>query len=230
MLMKNKNYLILIIASSILFQTSGLAIKRDTPKIEAHFSPQDNINVKLIQAINSAQKSIYAAVYMITDKTIADALIKAKVERNVDVQIITDKISVTGPGWGGMWGKADSLALGGVPTFVYTPGKETYSAFFKSNAIMHNKFALFDKTIWTGSFNWTRSASSRNKENVIIIYNDQRMYETYLAQFEKLKTECVVCTSLPQKSARMYEYSAHLINKIARSINLFNRTLKNLRV
>lgn len=227
--MKNKYYLLLIITSLIGFQAAGYATKRDTPKIEAHFSPHDNINAKLIQAINNAKKTIYAAVYMITDKTVADALIKAKIERKVDVQIITDKISVKGLGWGGTWGKADSLAQGGVPTFIYTPGEATYSAYFKSNAIMHNKFALFDKTIWTGSFNWTRSASSRNKENVIIVYNDQPMYETYLAQFEKLKTECVPCNSLQKKSIHLYKYSAYLMNKIARSIKQFNRTLKELR-
>ncbi len=226
--MKNKKYLVILITSILSFQVNGHAARQETQTIEAHFSPQDNINGKLIQTIKNTKETIYIAVYMITDKTLADELIKAK-ERGVDVQVITDKISVTGPGWGGMWGKADTLAQAGIPTFVYNPSKATYNAFFKSNAIMHNKFAIFDKTIWTGSFNWTRSASSRNKENVIIIYENQRIYETYLAQFEALKNECLPCNKLPQKSVRLYEYSTHLMNKIARAIKLFNRTLKDLR-
>ena len=34
---------------------------------------------------------------------------------------------------------------------------------------MHHKFALFDgRRLMTGSFNWTRSASEQNEENLIV--------------------------------------------------------------
>ena len=53
---------------------------------------------------------------------------------------------------------------------------------------MHNKFAIFDdKTVFTGSFNWTVSANARNQENVIVMEDADvcKIYETY---FEKLFT------------------------------------------
>ena len=172
--------------------------------------------------INATQKKLYAAVYMFTDKTILEALIKAKKERGVDVQIITDKIS-----YGGLFGKAEELVKAGVATFVYNPSQATYNAFLHSNAIMHNKFALFDKTIWTGSFNWTRSASSRNKENVIVIYNNQVVHDTYLKQFESLKEECISFKSLPARSAKLYDYSIQLLQKIQRSTKTLETILNN---
>jgi mitochondrial cardiolipin hydrolase len=150
---------------------------------EIYFSPEDHIGSKLIKLINSAQKKIYAAVYMITDKTIAQALIKAK-NRGIDVQIITDKISKES-----IYGKAFFLKNGGICVRVFNPPESTYNSFFNNSSIMHNKFALIDGTLWTGSFNWTQSASQRNQENVILT-DEKDMYNKYEKQFEKLKKQC----------------------------------------
>ena len=173
-------------------------------KIEVYFSPQDKIHSKLIQAIDATQKKIYAAVYMITDKTIVTALVKAKQERGVDVQIITDAISL-----GSSYGKAESLAQQGITVFMYKPSVSLYNPFFKTNAIMHHKFALFDTMIWTGSFNWTRSADTRNKENVVAIYDDLATYNHYLQHFEVLKKECTNCAT-SYKKALHYKNSLSL--------------------
>jgi len=115
------------------------------------FSPQDNINSELISTINGAQKTIYAAVYMLTDKKIAQALINAK-ERGVTVEIIVDPISATGS-----HGKGTFLAEHGIPVFVFVPEtKNIPEAERDPNswdhpAIMHDKFAIIDDEItWTG--------------------------------------------------------------------------------
>ncbi len=51
---------------------------------------------------------------------------------------------------------------------------------------MHHKFALFDgRLLLNGSFNWTRSASTSNEENLLVIDNAQ-LVGSYLAEFEEL--------------------------------------------
>jgi phosphatidylserine/phosphatidylglycerophosphate/cardiolipin synthase-like enzyme len=54
---------------------------------------------------------------------------------------------------------------------------------------MHNKFAILDDCLWTGSFNWTRSANTKNQENVVIIY-DVEVCEKFEKQFLILQKRC----------------------------------------
>lgn len=53
-----------------------------------------------------------------------------------------------------------------------------------SVSIAHNKFLILDnKTVETGSFNYTVSANRYNAENVLII-NDPVLAQTYLSNFK----------------------------------------------
>lgn len=152
----------------------------------ALFSPEDRTTQTLLEMISNARKSIHAAVYFLTDKVIAQALIDAKKSRNIDVKIILDPIS-TDP----KYGKADLLAGGNIDTFVFNPKIKPAKTILNSpdrwgfnGPIMHNKFAIFDHaTVWTGSFNWTVSANVANCENVIITNNREicKKYEQYFA-------------------------------------------------
>ena len=145
------------------------------------FSPDDKPTKHLIEKINNAKTRIHAAVYMLTDKSIAMALIEAKNKRNVDVQIITDFSSVNSE-----YGKIIFLKKNNVKTFVYKiPNRSRYTP------LMHHKFAIIDNLLWTGSFNWTISANRQNQENVI--YTDEAaVLEKYVKHFEILKSRCVI--------------------------------------
>lgn len=159
------------------------------------FSPDDKPTKHLIQHINAAQTRIYAAVYMLTDKRIAQALIDAK-NRGVDVQIVTDQATSESP-----YGKAGLLKENNVETNVFFTVSPHFNNF---NPLMHHKFAIIDNHVWTGSFNWTVSANSKNQENVI--YTDEKeVCDKYLAQFEKLKQRCLV---LAEKKKRLQEQAA----------------------
>jgi phosphatidylserine/phosphatidylglycerophosphate/cardiolipin synthase-like enzyme len=53
-------------------------------------------------------------------------------------------------------------------------------------AHMHHKYAVFDgRTLMNGSFNWTRSASEQNEENLIVT-NDAVLVTAFAARFEIL--------------------------------------------
>jgi len=51
---------------------------------------------------------------------------------------------------------------------------------------MHHKFALFDeRVLLNGSFNWTRSASDFNEENLLVT-DQASLVADYRREFDKL--------------------------------------------
>ncbi len=60
-----------------------------------------------------------------------------------------------------------------------------------SPSFMHHKFAIFDdRRLVNGSFNWTRSASKYNSENIVVSY-EKGLIIQFRNMFEKLWLECV---------------------------------------
>lgn len=169
-----------------IFLYTFLFLVRSFAVSEVFFAPDDKPGDKLIKRIDAAKNEIKAAVYMLTDSRIVKALINAN-NRGVSVQVITDKISSVGE-----FGKVSMLAENGVPVWIFeapNTGPKN-KKFYNADSIMHNKFAVIDNFLWTGSFNWTRSANNKNQENVILT-NDTGIVESYKNHFEVLKTRCI---------------------------------------
>ncbi|KAI8978508.1 hypothetical protein BDB01DRAFT_844180 [Pilobolus umbonatus] len=126
-----------------------------------------------LSVINSAKKTIDICVFAFTDDDIADALIAAK-ERNVSIKIITDNQQAAGKG-------ADVKRL-----------QELHNIPFKTDnttGYMHNKFAIIDSaTLINGSFNWSKGARFKNRENVLIT-NIPFCIQEFQAQFDALWEE-----------------------------------------
>ncbi len=147
---------------------------------QAFFTPQDDLTAIFIRMIDAEKKSIHGAIYMFTDKKIAQALINAK-KRGVDVQIILDQISMVS------CGKGKLLQENGVIVYVHrTEGFNPYTM-----ALMHHKFFIFgsnkdDKPwLWTGSWNCTLRATGHNDENILIL-DDELIIQQYQACFDRL--------------------------------------------
>lgn len=181
-----------VIFISISITTSYLACQT-----EVLFSPIDKPTKRLLELIQESKKQIHAAVYMITDKVIAEALIEAKINRGVDVQIITDKMT-----YESSFGKGQLLIERGVPLFIYHNPPTKKNVFFATGPIMHHKFVLFDDVkLWTGSFNWTVAANRSNQENVIIT-DEKNVCTRFKNCFEQLKS---FCTSHPYARGKNQE-------------------------
>lgn len=152
-------------------------IKVKTPSIRAYFSPDDDVRKQLVELIDREQKKIQAAVYIITEPSIAQALLRAK-KRNVSVELVTDVGCLRERG-----NKVSVLCEKGCRLFVYNPPQVK-----NGNSLMHHKFALFygPQTVWTGSFNFTNAASKRNQENAVVI-NDADTFNKFSYQFKRLK-------------------------------------------
>jgi len=162
----------------------------------AYFSPEDNIRDRLIEMIDKTNYKIKAAVYMLTEKQIAQALIKAK-KRGVKIKIITDISCAEST-----YGKIGLLKENGIKVFIFQQKSNEKNSF--SNPLMHNKFAVFElernsnqNWTWTGSFNWTRSANQINQENVILTSN-HKIFACYKAKFKALK-RCCISKEYPKK-------------------------------
>ena len=147
-----------------------------------HFAPDENIQEIFISYVEAETESIYGAVYMFTDKKIAQSLIDAK-KRGIDVQMIVDQISM-----GSSSGKAKFMQEFGVPVSIHKT--EFQNPFAMS--LMHNKYFIFGSNknkkplLWTGSWNCTLGGTKRNNENVIIL-DDASAINLFTQNFFQLK-------------------------------------------
>ena len=133
------------------------------------FSPGDECRNALINHLNSAKKQVDVCVFTIADDRITAAIIEAH-KRDVSVRIISDNNKSFDTG-----SDIAQMRDFGIPM-----------ALDESRAHMHHKFAIFDGTrVLNGSFNWTRSASRYNEENIVST-TDPNQIEHFQEQFDEL--------------------------------------------
>jgi phosphatidylserine/phosphatidylglycerophosphate/cardiolipin synthase-like enzyme len=145
------------------------ADRSDPPAAEAHFSPGQDCVQRVVSLFDHAQQRVDVCVYTITDDRITDAMLAAH-QRGVTLRVITDDEKAYDLG-----SDIQRLREGGVA--VRVDGSEH---------LMHHKFALFDsRRLLTGSFNWTRSATKFNQENVVVL-GDPRLVRAFADTFESL--------------------------------------------
>ncbi len=117
----------------------------------------------LVDAIKRTHKSLLIQAYSFTSPPIAQAVAQAH-RRGVDVRVIVDKSQV-----GDKYTSATFLKHAGIPVVVDG-----------DVAIAHNKTMIFDQqAVFTGSFNFSRSAQQRNAENGLIIKGDPTLVKAY---------------------------------------------------
>lgn len=128
----------------------------DNKNIQIYFSPNKYIiNTVILPEIKKAKKYIYLSMFLITNNQIVNNLIEAK-NRGVEIKLIVDAHHALQS-----YSKHEKLRQAGIKVKVENwPGK------------MHAKTVIIDdKTIITGSANWTHSAFGYNDENLIVITN-----------------------------------------------------------
>jgi len=142
------------------------------PENSGFFSPGSACLETILATIRNTRNTMEICVFTISDNRITDAIIKA-MRRGIEVRIITDNDKTRDRG-----SDIFELIQEGVPVRLDS-----------SEQHMHHKFAIFDKqTLITGSFNWTRSASLYNYENILLI-DDQQTLGDFQNEFESLWVE-----------------------------------------
>ena len=137
---------------------------------EVCFTPKGRCTNLIVDSINKSKYSINVQAYGFTSAPIIKSLLAAK-KRGVMVFVLLDKSNATSK-----YSGATTLKNNGIPFLIDN-----------KPAIAHNKVMIIDgKTTITGSFNFTKSAQSRNAENVLII-NDYSLARQYLNNFNVRK-------------------------------------------
>ena len=133
------------------------AASQSEAEIRACFTPENQCQKFIVEAINAAQQEVLVQSYSFTSYQIARALIDAKL-RGLRVSILIDKSQVTAP-----YTKLTLLKKAGV-TILIDPVL----------GIAHNKVLIIDnKMVVTGSYNWTNAAENRNSENLLFVQNNE---------------------------------------------------------
>lgn len=136
---------------------------------KVYFSPNGGCQEAVITEISKARRSIDVAMYDLTSREIAQALVDAK-KRGVKVRIVLDNAQVK---------EHFSKSR-------YLSSKRVDVKFHLGPGLMHDKFAVIDaRVLLTGSFNWTASAEKKNAENLLVI-SDKELALKYVKQFKLL--------------------------------------------
>jgi cardiolipin hydrolase len=130
----------------------SVRLEHSLKKSRAYFSPGTSCVDKIIASLNTVKEYLDICVFTISDDVISKAIIDAH-QRGVKIRIITDDDKASDKG-------------SDIAEFV------THSIHVKTDdgpSHMHHKFAIFDRQVLlNGSFNWTRSASRNNNENIVV--------------------------------------------------------------
>lgn len=124
--------------------------------------------------MEAATDSISVAVYWFTNEELFDKLI-GKLDEWVSVELIIHNDYINN--------RESGLSF---QIFISKGGKFYFSS---SANPMHNKFCIIDKkVVINGSYNWTYYAEDKNRENVLIVKNEQAVLKEFATEYERLKS------------------------------------------
>jgi phosphatidylserine/phosphatidylglycerophosphate/cardiolipin synthase-like enzyme len=142
----------------------------DSVQVENYFAPEDGVAARLISEINLARKEIRFMVYSFTDKSIAEAMARKR-EEGLRVEGIFNRRQE-----GDESSVYPLLAERGVSVY-FSPGERT----------LHHKVMIIDSSVViTGSYNFTKSANTKNDENILIIRSPE-LARAYLEEYERIR-------------------------------------------
>ncbi len=143
----------------------------DGTRLLIRFSPEDGVEDSLLSLIHASKESIYVLAYSFASDDLGQALID-RYDDGLDVIVIFEGEKAFTDGGG----EAENLQRAGVP--IYLDGSD--------DNLMHQKVFIFDESVVSaGSYNFTRSAETRNDEQVLIIQNEA-IVNAFLEEFDKI--------------------------------------------
>jgi phosphatidylserine/phosphatidylglycerophosphate/cardiolipin synthase-like enzyme len=164
----------LVVAACVALATpapSGAAAQ--TARVEAAFTPGDDIAALIVGRVAKARHSVQVQAYLFTDRRLARALLAA-LKRGVAVEVIGD---------------AAQQESGGLPWLGELERAGARVFLNPSHAASHNKIVIVDggrpsATVITGSYNFTQAAQSKNAENVVVLSGNRRLTDRFVENFE----------------------------------------------
>lgn len=156
----------------------GVRSPRNTPHpklklgevdLECYFAPEDKVQKKVIDEIESARERIEFMAFSFTAKPVAEAM-AGRMKQGVQVCGLFEERNANSK-----YSRDDYLADRGAEIHFDT-----------NKYTMHHKVIVIDgQTVITGSYNFSASAEEKNDENVLILRSPV-IAEHYHAEFERL--------------------------------------------
>ena len=155
---------------NVVPETPNPTVSIEDTRIDVYFSPDDGIASPLQEILNNAQESIYFLAFSFTTDEFGEA-IRMQAENGLTVAGVMEEEQVKS----NIGTEYDLFKQAGLDVFL--DGNEGQ---------MHHKTMIIDEQIViTGSYNFSRSAETRNDENLIVIYNEQ-IAEFYMQEFQRV--------------------------------------------
>ncbi|MGV8169242.1 MAG: phospholipase D-like domain-containing protein [Candidatus Nanoarchaeia archaeon] len=149
-------------------RTKYTSINFNGYELENYFCPQDGCQREILSELNAANTSVYFMTFTFTDKDIANVLVNKKVD-GLEVRGVIESYQ------GRTYWVYPQLTEANIPIVLD-----------EEKSLQHNKVFIIDnKTVITGSFNPTKSADTKNDENIIIIRQPD-IVQQYVEEFERL--------------------------------------------
>lgn len=174
----------------MILQRLGIELSpQKTCIIETFF---ENIEEVVLKNIIFAKSSIYACMAWFTNFNIFKA-IRKKLDDGVKVVLLTNNDLINNGGY-----CLDFNAL-------IKKGLELHLAEYPE--LIHHKFCVLDdQIVMTGSYNWTFFSENINRENMILIKDDNDTIQTYLDEFNMLIKKYPIVSEMPESVPEKPEY------------------------
>lgn len=158
---------------------NSVSFTQDGVPIEIYFAPEDDVLAQILSQVARAQRSVNFMAFSFTVNEIANEL-ERRAEAGVSVRGIFETVG--------------SQTAFSTLTQLYCAGvmvRQDGNPF-----VLHHKvFIIDDRTVITGSFNFSANATRSNDENLVIV-TDPDLAAQYTAEFERRWAEARVPTAL----------------------------------
>jgi phosphatidylserine/phosphatidylglycerophosphate/cardiolipin synthase-like enzyme len=170
--------LVPIMQVSVQAKATAVESVRAVGTLQAAFTPWDNVEGIIVDAIGQARRQVLVQAYLLTNKKITAALVAAH-RRRVDVRVLLDagqleKVSSS---------TAPLLAKAGIPVWLETKYQNAH------NKVMVIDASTPEATVITGSFNYTWTAEHKNAENILVARNNPALAARYAGNWERHQQE-----------------------------------------
>jgi phosphatidylserine/phosphatidylglycerophosphate/cardiolipin synthase-like enzyme len=139
-----------------------------------YFSPKGGCQEAVVRELRAARREILVQAYSFTSDALSRALLDAK-KRGVHVDVLLDRSNEQE-----RYSDLHVFLENGLPPLIDG-----------SHAIAHNKVMIIDqKTVVTGSYNFTNQAEHENAENLLILKGNPELVRAYRQAFLEHKAHC----------------------------------------
>ncbi len=153
--------------------------------VQSYFSPSDQTNTKIMDAIATANTDLYFAQFAMTRSDLG-----YKIKDQIALNSLASK------------GIIDDSSSSSIPYGILKPSMGADLALYKHSWSLHHKYLIVDQSnfqsdplVLTGSHNWSNNGNNKNDENTVIVHNiiiANQYYQDFMGRW--CEREGMTCT------------------------------------